>query len=68
VLEVRTVQSVWIEEDRHRFVERHPVLVRIGCRLARIPLEHLFSIYIILQIRVVFNWFEELKAKVPAGR
>jgi len=45
VLEVRAVQGVGVEEDRHSVVERHAVFRRVGLGLPRVPLEHTFSIY-----------------------
>ena len=45
MLKVGAIERVGVEEDGDGFIERHAVFVRVGLRLARIPLEHLFSIY-----------------------
>jgi hypothetical protein len=45
VLQVRAVECVGIQEDRHGLVERDAVFRRVGLGLPRVPLEHLFSIY-----------------------
>jgi hypothetical protein len=45
MLQVRAVQGIGVEKDRHGLVERDAVFRRVGLGLARVPLEHLFSIY-----------------------
>src|ERR1700741_2156617 len=45
MLQVRAIECVGIQEDRHGVVERDAVFRRVGLGLPRVPLEHLFSIY-----------------------
>src|SRR6266850_7077131 len=45
MLQVRAVECVGIQEDRHGIVERDAVFRRVGLGLPRVPLEHVFSIY-----------------------
>ena len=47
MLQIRTVQRVRVEKDRYGLVKSNAVLVRVSPGLQRIPLEHLFSIYVI---------------------
>ena len=46
MLQVRTVKSIPVEKHRDRLVEGNAVLLRVGRRFSRVPLEHLFSIYV----------------------
>lgn len=45
VFQIRAIQRVGIREHRRGSCERDAVLYCVRGRLARIPLEHLFSIY-----------------------
>ena len=46
MLQIWTIESVRVEEDRDGVVKTHTVLVRVGLCLTWIPLEHLLSIYL----------------------
>jgi hypothetical protein len=45
VLQVRAIECLGIQEDRHSVLEGDAVLRRVGLSLPRVPLEHWFSIY-----------------------
>jgi hypothetical protein len=44
---IRAIERVRVKKNGDGFVKRDTVLVRVGLRLPRIPLEHAFSIYVI---------------------
>ncbi len=45
VLQVRAIECLVIQEDRHGVLKRDAVLRRVGLSLPRVSLEHAFSIY-----------------------
>ena len=45
VLQIRAIECLGIQEDRHSVLEGDAVLRRVGLSLPRVPLEHWFSIY-----------------------
>ena len=44
--QVRAVEGVGVDKDRHGLIEGDAVFLRVGLGLPRVPLEHDFSIYV----------------------
>src|SRR5262245_62061022 len=67
MVQVRAVERVSVEKNRHRLIERDSVFRRIGCSLPPVPLEHLFSIYVMSDAAGPGNLFLAPRAEGGSG-